>query len=109
MDSSKLIQLGLSILFIIIVLTFVYNLMTDSNVKPEMNFPGPSIVPTGNIIDDDNMNELNSANQFPYTLEQEVVKKMAPIKTPIDSSPTNFSPILDDIHDAADVDYTGVV
>jgi hypothetical protein len=109
MDSSKLIQLGLSILFAIIVLIVVYNLITGSNVNPNpIDFVANSI-PTGNSIDNDNMNELNSENQFPYTLEQEVVKKMAPMKVPVDSAPSSFSPILDDIHDAADIDYNGVV
>lgn len=52
---------------------------------------------------------LNAMNQFPYTLEQEVVKKMAPIKFPVDASPSSFSPVLDDTYDAAPIDYMGVV
>ena len=52
---------------------------------------------------------LNAMNQFPYTLEQEVVKKMAPMKVPTDSAPSSFSPVLDDTHDAAPIDYTGVI
>jgi hypothetical protein len=54
---------------------------------------------------------LTSYNQFPYTLEQEVVKKMAPLNK-ADSSGTNtysFNPILDDLHDAAPINYTGVI
>ena len=52
---------------------------------------------------------LNAMNQFPYTLEQEVVKKMAPAKESIDYSPSSFSPVLDDTYDAAPIDYNGVV
>ena len=52
---------------------------------------------------------LNAMNQFPYTLEQEVVKKMAPMKVPTDATPSSFSPVLDDTYDAAPVDYMGVV
>jgi len=52
---------------------------------------------------------LNAMNQFPYTLEQEVVKKMAPTKVPVDTTPSTFSPVLDDTYDAAPVDYMGVV
>jgi hypothetical protein len=52
---------------------------------------------------------LNAMNQFPYTLEQEVVKKMAPMKVPVDTTPSTFSPVLDDTYDAAPVDYMGVV
>jgi hypothetical protein len=53
--------------------------------------------------------ELNAMNQFPYTLEQEVVKKMAPIKHEMVLSPSSFSPVLDDTYDAAPIDYNGVV
>jgi hypothetical protein len=52
---------------------------------------------------------LNAMNQFPYTLEQEVVKKMAPMKVPTDATPSSFSPVLDDTYDAAPIDYMGVV
>ena len=54
--------------------------------------------------------ELTDYNQFPYTLEQEVVKKMAPIAhTTSNSTQVHFSPILDDTHDAAPINYTGVI
>jgi hypothetical protein len=53
---------------------------------------------------------LTAMNQFPYTLEQEVVSKMAPINNTVDpNAVSNFMPILDNIHDAAPVGYTGVV
>jgi hypothetical protein len=52
---------------------------------------------------------LNAMNQFPYTLEQEVVKKMAPMKFSDDATKSSFSPVLDDTYDAAPIDYTGVV
>lgn len=48
-------------------------------------------------------------NQFPYTLEQEVVKKMAPQKFNTVYEAPSFKPALDDTHDAASVNYTGVV
>lgn len=53
---------------------------------------------------------LTLYNQFPYTLEQEVVSKMAPINDyDENSSPPPFSPILDDLHEAAPIGYTGVI
>ena len=56
------------------------------------------------------MTELTAYNQFPYTLEKEVVKKMAPIAhTTSNSTQVKFSPILDDTHDAAPINYTGVI
>jgi hypothetical protein len=49
-------------------------------------------------------------HQFPYTLEQEVVKKMAPIRQPnYTKSKYTYKPILDNLYDAAPVNYTGVV
>lgn len=54
---------------------------------------------------------MSQYNQFPYTLEQEIVKKMAPINKS-DYSATNtftFNPVLDDLHDAAPIGYKGVV
>lgn len=54
--------------------------------------------------------ELTLYNQFPYTLEQEVVKKMAPINMSYDSNTTSsFDPILYNLHEAAPIGYTGVV
>jgi hypothetical protein len=49
-------------------------------------------------------------HQFPYTLEQEVVKKMAPIRNKNYSNEKyTFKPILDDLHDAAPINYRGVI
>jgi len=46
--------------------------------------------------------QFTSFNQFPYTLEQEVVKKMAPI---VQSGRTltkpSYKPMLDNLHDAS--------
>jgi magnesium-transporting ATPase (P-type) len=56
------------------------------------------------------LSNLTAMNQFPYTLEQEVVSKMAPINNTVDpNTSSNFMPVLDNIHDAAPVGYTGVV
>ena len=53
---------------------------------------------------------LTSYNQFPYTLEQEVVKKMAPIAhTTSSSTQVHFSPMLEDNHYAAPINYTGII
>tara|TARA_B110000093_G_scaffold92026_2_gene99474 strand:- start:2553 stop:3014 length:462 start_codon:yes stop_codon:yes gene_type:complete len=57
----------------------------------------------------DKKNNLTAMNQFPYTLEQEVVSKMAPPKVSPGGSQGSFSPVLDDLYDAAPIDYKGVV
>jgi hypothetical protein len=53
---------------------------------------------------------FSAQHQFPYTLEQEMVKKMTPMRpSNYDKQQYNFKPILDDLHDAAPVNYQGVV
>jgi len=51
---------------------------------------------------------FSPTHQFPYTLEQEMVKKMtAPQKTQNDK--LQFKGMLDDTHDAAPLNYQGVI
>ena len=46
--------------------------------------------------------QFTAFNQFPYTLEQEIVKKMAPIhKIEFMESKPTFKPLLDNLHDAS--------
>lgn len=50
------------------------------------------------------MSQFTAFNQFPYTLEQEVVTKMAPLHTMgVINGPATFKPILDDYHDASPI------
>jgi hypothetical protein len=47
------------------------------------------------------MSQFNAFNQFPYTLEQEVVSKMAPIvRSGSSLTSASYKPVLDDLHDA---------
>jgi len=48
-------------------------------------------------------------NQFPYTLEQEIVKEMAPQKFNLTYEAPSFKPALDDTHNAAPIDYKGPI
>ena len=52
---------------------------------------------------------LSAFNQFPVTLEEEVVQQMAPLQSGPSMGPKSFSPILNDLHDAANINYNGVV
>ena len=46
--------------------------------------------------------QFTAFNQFPYTLEQEVVAKMAPIaKSGCSISQSSYKPLLNNIHDAS--------
>jgi hypothetical protein len=48
------------------------------------------------------MSQFTAFNQFPYTLEQEVVAKMAPIVHSGSSfTQASFKPMLDNLHDAS--------
>jgi len=47
------------------------------------------------------MSQFTAFNQFPYTLEQEVVAKMAPlVKSGSSISQASYKPLLEDLHDA---------
>jgi hypothetical protein len=53
---------------------------------------------------------FSAFNQFPVTLEEEVVKQMAPLVETAGPSNLQYNPMSDDIHDAMDVqDTTSVV
>ena len=48
------------------------------------------------------MTQFTAYNQFPYTLEQEVVAKMAPIsKSGLTLTQASYKPLLDNLYDAA--------
>jgi hypothetical protein len=48
------------------------------------------------------MSQFTAFNQFPYTLEQEVVSKMAPIvRSGSSLTPASYKPLLDNLHDAS--------
>lgn len=48
------------------------------------------------------MSQFSAFNQFPYTLEQEVVAKMAPIvRSGSSLTPPSYKPLLDNLHDAS--------
>jgi hypothetical protein len=48
------------------------------------------------------MSQFTAFNQFPYTLEQEVVAKMAPIvRSGSSLTAASYKPLLDNLHDAS--------
>ena len=50
------------------------------------------------------ISQFSAFNQFPYTLEQEVVAKMAPIvRSGSSLSAASYKPLLDNLHDASRV------
>jgi len=50
------------------------------------------------------MSQFSAFNQFPYTLEQEVVKQMAPIvRSGSSLSKPSYKPLLENLYDAAPI------
>jgi Flp pilus assembly protein TadB len=52
---------------------------------------------------------LNAQHQFPYTLEQEMVKKMTVQYPKYDDTDYSFKPISSDTSDAAPVNCSGII
>jgi hypothetical protein len=55
--------------------------------------------------------EMTSYNQYPYTLEQEMVTKMAPLNSsdPSKTDKYTFNPVLDDQHSASSLNEVGAL
>tara|TARA_Y100000748_G_scaffold290204_1_gene276661 strand:+ start:11712 stop:12161 length:450 start_codon:yes stop_codon:yes gene_type:complete len=53
--------------------------------------------------------QMKRYNEFPKTLEEEMVQKMAPLVRHPPAHGANYKPVLDDIQDAAPVNYEGVI
>lgn len=94
-----------SINFLIGVLGVIagYQLINRSSVKTG-TFAMRNYLPSeaSKVID------FSRYNDFPVTLEEEMVKKMAPVVVDNSSSLT-YKPVLDSLHDAAPIDYEGVI
>jgi hypothetical protein len=58
-------------------------------------------------VQKNNSGDFTEYNQFPYTLEQEVVKKMVPLKTSSNElSKPSYKPTLEHLYDASPVNNT---
>ena len=53
--------------------------------------------------------DFKKFNDYPYTLEEEEVARMAPLVRNETSVGSDFKPVLDALHDAAPTDYEGVI
>lgn len=69
---------------------------------------GGVLLQSENKAEEIKMDMLKQFNDFPKTLEEEVVAEMAPIVRN-DGSQGEFKPVLNDLNDAAPVDYEGVI
>ena len=56
-----------------------------------------------------NPQDFPKYNDFPISLEEEMVEKMAPLVKYPSTTQSSYKPALNKIHDAADINYTGVI
>ena len=74
-----------------------YDLIRRSSVSTG-NFGIDNYLPT----EETKQAKMSSYNQYPYTLEQEMVKKMAPInQTGSTLTQSSYKPVLDNTHEAS--------
>lgn len=53
--------------------------------------------------------QMKKYNEFPKTLEEEMVQKMVPLVRHPPAPGANYKPVLDDIQNAAPINYEGVI
>jgi len=53
--------------------------------------------------------DFSRYNDFPVTLEEQVVKKMAPLVKHDAPPNSNYKPVLNALHDASPINYEGVI
>ena len=94
-NPSLLKKIG-KFVFVLFCLYVVYSLFVNNNINNYL----PS--------EQAKAAEFSKYNDFPVTLEEEVVSQMAPIIKYDDAPNMNYSPVLDGLHDAAPLDYDGV-
>jgi hypothetical protein len=74
-----------------------FHLIINSNMN---NYAMKKYLPS----ESNKMGQFTAFNQFPFTLEQEVVNKMAPIViSGTTLTPPSYHPIIENIHDATKV------
>ena len=59
--------------------------------------------------EDSKLVDFSQFNDVPVTLEEEVVAKMAPLVKYDAPANVNYKPVLDGLHDAAPINYEGVI
>ena len=94
-NPSLLKKIG-KFVFVLFCLYVVYSLFVNNNINNYL----PS--------EQAKAAEFSKYNDFPVTLEEEVVSQMAPIVKYDDAPNMNYAPVLDGLHDAAPLDYDGV-
>jgi hypothetical protein len=104
---------GKIVIFIIVIYLFTYTnpILAVLSLFVAFDLIRRSSVTTGfdalqkyTPSEEKKMSQFTAYNQFPYTLEQEVVAKMAPImKSGSSLTQASYKPLLENLHDAAKI------
>jgi hypothetical protein len=103
-------MVGKAVVFVVVVCLFVYTnpILAVLGLFVAFDLIRRSSVATGidalkkyTPSEEKKSSQFTAFNQFPYTLEQEIVKKMAPIiQTSSTATKASYVPMLDNIYDA---------
>jgi len=115
-DSMLNSLIGKIILFILVIYMFMNSnhylaiLLLFVIFKISMSHPAvvtKSVIKQNNPSEDTKRSQFTSYNQFPYTLEQEVVKKMAPIVRPgVAMTKASYKPLVEHTYFASPLNGT---
>jgi hypothetical protein len=105
--------IGKIVIFIIVIYLFMYfnPILAVLSLFVAFDLIRRSSITTGSDAlqryapsEEKKMSQFTAYNQFPYTLEQEVVGKMAPImKSGTSLTKASYKPLLDNLYDASPV------
>ena len=103
--------LGKITLFVVVIYLFVYSnpllavlslFVAFDLIRRSSNATGLDALKKYEPSEEKKMSQFTAYNQFPYTLEQEVVKKMAPIvQSGASLKKASYKPMLENLHDAS--------
>jgi hypothetical protein len=88
----------------ILTLVAAYELVRRSNVST-----GNDAIRNYMPSEKSKVMDFSRYNDFPVTLEEQVVAKMAPLVKHDAPANSNYKPVLDSLHDASPIDYEGVI
>jgi len=103
-------MVGKAIVFVVVVCLFVYTnpilavlglFVAFDLIRRSSAATGIDALKKYAPSEEKKSSQFTAFNQFPYTLEQEIVKKMAPIiQTSSTATKASYVPMLDNIYDA---------
>ena len=107
--------IGKAVIFIVVISLFVYTspvlavlglFVAFDLIRRSSTATGIDALKKYAPSEEKKTSQFTAFNQFPYTLEQEVVKKMAPIiQSGSSTTKPSYKPMLDNLYDATSLNY----